>query len=51
MVKITDGYFFEVDGKQFTLYAKEKREKIDFKTRKPTGEIIDLAKTKKEAYK
>lgn len=41
MVKITDGYFFEVDGKQFTLYAREKREKIDFKTRKPTGEIIE----------
>lgn len=41
MVKITNGYFFETDRKQFTLYAREKREKIDFKTRKPTGEIIE----------
>lgn len=42
MVKITGGYFFEVDGKQFTLYAREKRKKISLKTRKPAGEIVEV---------
>ena len=38
MVDIIDGWSFKVDEYQYTLVHTYTREKLDFKTRKPTGE-------------
>lgn len=40
-VKIIDGWSFEVDENQYILIHEYMREKLDFKTRKPTGEMIE----------
>lgn len=40
-VKIIDGWSFEVDENQYILIHEYVREKLDFKTRKPTGEMIE----------
>ena len=38
-VVISDHYFFTADEYQYILYNCGEREKIDVKTKKPTGEI------------
>ncbi len=40
-IKITDNFYFTADSDQYILVECGEREKIDRKTRKPTGEIID----------
>lgn len=40
-VKIIDGWSFEVDENQYILIHEYVREKLDFKTRKPTGEMTE----------
>ena len=41
MVKLTDKYYMTADSNQYILIEKGQRAKIDLKTKKPTGEIID----------
>lgn len=41
MVDIIDGWSFKVDEYQYTLVHTYTREKLDFKTRKPTGEMTE----------
>lgn len=41
MVKILDGWFFNMDENQYILIHKYMWEKQDFKTRKGTGEWIE----------
>ena len=43
MVKITDGYYYEADGTQYTLIRKGTRQKLDKQTKKPTGEKVDFS--------
>ncbi len=38
-IKITDNFYFTADSDQYILVECGEREKIDRKTRKPTGEI------------
>lgn len=45
MVNIIDGYSFDHDGTQYTLYKSGSRNKIDPKTRKPTGDILEYTDT------
>lgn len=40
MTKIIDGFAFEQDRNGFTLFEVGQREKLDFGTKKPTGEIV-----------
>lgn len=40
-VKIIDDWSFEVDENQYILLHEYMREKLDFKTRKPTCEMIE----------
>lgn len=44
-IKITDNFYFTADSDQYILIECGKREKIDRKTRKPTGEIMDYEDT------
>lgn len=44
-IKIADNFYFTADSDQYILIECGKREKIDRKTRKPTGEIIDYEDT------
>nr|DAH62406.1 MAG TPA: protein of unknown function (DUF5405) [Caudoviricetes sp.] len=44
-IKITDNFYFTADSDQYILIECGKRKKIDRKTRKPTGEIIDYEDT------
>lgn len=39
MVHIVDKFYFSADEVQYILYEKGEREKIDIKTKKPTGII------------
>ena len=41
MIKLVDKYFMTADNNQYTLLECGKRPKIDIKTKKPTGEMID----------
>lgn len=41
MIKLTDKYYMTADSNQYILIEKGQRAKIDLKTKKPTGEIID----------
>lgn len=41
MLNIIDGWYFTVDEHQFILIHRFIREKVDFKTRKPTGEMVE----------
>lgn len=41
MIKLTDKYYMTADSNQYILIEKGQRDKIDLKTKKPTGEIID----------
>lgn len=41
MVTIIDGWYFRTDEHQYILVHQYMREKLDFKTRKPTGEMIE----------
>ena len=41
MIKLTDKYHMTADSNQYILIEKGQRDKIDLKTKKPTGEIID----------
>ena len=45
MIRIIDGFFFTNEGGTYTLYECGVREKIDRKTRKPTGELTDFTDT------
>lgn len=47
MIEICDGYFFEKDKKvtNFTLVFREKRNKIDFKTREQLDEMVETSRT------
>ena len=38
---IADGWSFEIDENQYILVHTYMREKQDFKTRKPTGEVVE----------
>lgn len=40
-VIISDSYYFTADDNQYILYEYGKREKIDIKTKKKTGEVVD----------
>ena len=40
-ITITDGWSFTADENQYVLVHTFMREKQDFKTRKPTGEVIE----------
>ena len=41
MIKLIDKYYMTADSNQYILIEKGQRAKIDLKTKKPTGEIID----------
>lgn len=41
MVTIIDGWYFRTDEHQYILIHQYMREKLDFKTRKPTGEMVE----------
>ena len=41
MIKLTDKYYMTADSNEYILIEKGQRAKIDLKTKKPTGEIID----------
>ena len=41
MIKLADKYYMTADSNQYILIEKGQRDKIDLKTKKPTGEIID----------
>lgn len=41
MVTIIDGWYFTIDEHQYILIHQYMREKLDFKTRKPTGEMVE----------
>ena len=41
MIKLTDKYYMTADSNEYILIEKGQRDKIDLKTKKPTGEIID----------
>lgn len=40
-VIITDGWSFTADENQYILVHTYLKERIDFKTRKPTGEVVE----------
>lgn len=40
-ITITDGWSFTADENQYVLVHTFMREKQDFKTRKPTGEVVE----------
>ena len=40
-ITITDGWSFMADENQYVLVHTYMREKQDFKTRKPTGEVVE----------
>lgn len=39
MIHIIDKYYYEIDDSQYILYECGRREKIDIKTKKGTGEM------------
>ena len=41
MIKLADKYYMTADSNQYILIEKGQRDKIDLKTKKPTGELID----------
>ena len=41
MIPLVEDYYFSADENQYILYRCGKRDKIDIKTKKSTGEIID----------
>lgn len=45
MIPLVEDYYFTADENQYILYRCGKRDKIDIKTKRPTGEIIDFADT------
>lgn len=45
MIHIVDKYYFTADDTQYILYEKGEREKIDIKTKKPTGVIAPYCTT------
>ena len=42
MIPLVEDYYFSADENQYILYRCGKRNKIDIKTKKATGEIIDF---------
>ena len=42
MIPLVEDYYFSADENQYILYRCGKRDKIDIKTKKSTGEIIDF---------
>lgn len=45
MIPLVEDYYFSADENQYILYRCGKRDKIDNKTKKSTGEIIDFTET------
>ena len=45
MIPLVEDYYFSADENQYILYRCGKRNKIDIKTKKSTGEIIDFTDT------
>lgn len=45
MVKITDNYFYEADGTQYTLIHKGTRPKGKFGSKESDGEMIEFTET------
>lgn len=45
MIHIVDKFYFSADDTQHILYEKGEREKIDIKTKKPTGVIAPYTTT------
>ena len=41
MVQIIDGWSFDSDDNQYMLVHTYMKSKVDFKTRKPTGEMVE----------
>lgn len=48
MVKIIDGWYFKLDDYQHILIHQYEREKLDFKTKRGTGEFV--TKTEEVGY-
>lgn len=48
MIKILDGWYFKVDDYQHILIHQYEREKLDFKTKRGTGEFV--VKTEEVGY-
>ncbi len=42
MIPLVDGYYFSCDDYNYVLYLRGTRKKIDIKTKKPTGEMIEF---------
>lgn len=42
LIHIIDGYYYEIDDGQYVLYECGTREKIDIKTKKPSGEMREF---------
>ena len=40
MIKIIDGWYYEFEDKQYVLINEYQKERVEFKTKKPTGEMI-----------
>ena len=45
MIPLVEDYYFSADENQYILYRCGKRDKIDIKTKKSTGEVIDFTET------
>lgn len=45
MIPLVEDYYFSADENQYILYRCGKRNKIDIKTKKSTGEVIDFTET------
>lgn len=45
MIPLIDGYYFSCDEYQYVLYYCGTRNKIDVKTKKQTGEMIEFTDT------
>ncbi|MBQ5318455.1 MAG: hypothetical protein J6K17_05135 [Oscillospiraceae bacterium] len=45
MVKITDEYYYEADGTQYTLVRKVRRPRGKFGSKETTSEIVEISET------
>ena len=43
MIKIIEGYYFTCDKIQYTLFKTGQRERVDFKTKKKTGDMTEYS--------
>ena len=50
MIPLVEDYYFSADENQYILYRCGKRNKIDIKTKKSTGEVIDFTEVRKVIF-